>query len=107
MTSQLAFRRTRSLWIVLLGIFLATFGFTTYPVVAALNLDGAIGSEVFVVIYAYFALALDIVGLCLLFYGLTNVLTRWPRAEASGTRSDRKSTRLNSSHRTISYAVFC
>ena len=87
MTSQLAFRRTRSLWIVLLGIFLVTFGFTTYPVMAALNLDGEIGSEVFVVIYAYFALALDIVGLCLLFSGLTNVLTRWPRAEASGTGS--------------------
>src|SRR6266516_5268067 len=29
--------------------------------------------------------------------------TRRPRR----TRSDRKSTRLNSSHRTISYAVFC
>src|SRR6266705_5347114 len=26
---------------------------------------------------------------------------------ARGHRSDRKSTRLNSSHRTISYAVFC
>src|SRR5437667_250235 len=92
MTSQLAFRRTRSLWIVLLGIFLVTFGFTTYPVMAALNLDGEIGSEVFVVIYAYFTLALDIVGLCLLFYGLTNVLTRWPPAEASGTRSSLSGT---------------
>src|SRR5207248_10051604 len=27
--------------------------------------------------------------------------------EAGGGRIDRKSTRLNSSHRTISYAVFC
>src|SRR5438309_8347482 len=27
--------------------------------------------------------------------------------EAIGTRSDRKSTRLNSSHSSISYAVFC
>src|SRR5207248_11275985 len=27
--------------------------------------------------------------------------------EAASTRLDRKSTRLNSSHRTISYAVFC
>src|SRR5207248_5688334 len=26
---------------------------------------------------------------------------------AGGSRGDRKSTRLNSSHRTISYAVFC
>src|SRR5207248_8560746 len=30
---------------------------------------------------------------------------RWPRLAA--TFPDRKSTRLNSSHRTISYAVFC
>src|SRR5207248_7173960 len=29
------------------------------------------------------------------------------RAEQIGPRRDRKSTRLNSSHRTISYAVFC
>src|SRR5207248_10603618 len=28
-------------------------------------------------------------------------------AEEQGDRPDRKSTRLNSSHRTISYAVFC
>src|SRR5437867_7303994 len=36
---------------------------------------------------------------------------RDPPAEGRGpevpTRADRKSTRLNSSHRTISYAVFC
>src|SRR2546426_9900134 len=35
----------------------------------------------------------------------------WPacrsRATWSGSRSDRKSTRLNSSHLVISYAVFC
>src|SRR5438094_3038528 len=29
------------------------------------------------------------------------------RARAHGPQIDRKSTRLNSSHRTISYAVFC
>src|SRR5437867_9164999 len=29
------------------------------------------------------------------------------REPASGSPTDRKSTRLNSSHRTISYAVFC
>src|SRR5436189_4905492 len=29
------------------------------------------------------------------------------RAKARGVRVDRKSTRLNSSHRCISYAVFC
>src|SRR5437762_10541283 len=33
----------------------------------------------------------------------------WPKAihEGGGTARDRKSTRLNSSHRCISYAVFC
>src|ERR1017187_1250024 len=30
-----------------------------------------------------------------------------PRRNASNRRGDRKSTRLNSSHRWISYAVFC
>src|SRR5207248_3904171 len=30
-----------------------------------------------------------------------------PLAKGARTRQDRKSTRLNSSHRTISYAVFC
>src|SRR5207248_9806865 len=32
---------------------------------------------------------------------------RLPGLSGFGTRTDRKSTRLNSSHRTISYAVFC
>src|SRR5471032_3420757 len=32
---------------------------------------------------------------------------RWPRVSAWAKRTDRKSTRLNSSHITISYAVFC
>src|SRR5207248_8897496 len=31
----------------------------------------------------------------------------WPCACRALERADRKSTRLNSSHRTISYAVFC
>src|SRR5215210_8635287 len=30
-----------------------------------------------------------------------------PKAPCAGARRDRKSTRLNSSHRCISYAVFC
>src|SRR5437762_9703904 len=30
-----------------------------------------------------------------------------PRSATTSVRSDRKSTRLNSSHRCISYAVFC
>src|SRR5437867_8806015 len=32
---------------------------------------------------------------------------RGPSRQGARTRGDRKSTRLNSSHRTISYAVFC
>src|SRR5205814_9975302 len=35
------------------------------------------------------------------------VLARDPQAPAATTRRDRKSTRLNSSHLGISYAVFC
>src|SRR3712207_8961999 len=31
----------------------------------------------------------------------------WTLAEQAGDRTDRKSTRLNSSHANISYAVFC
>src|SRR5207248_11714937 len=38
----------------------------------------------------------------------TGVPTVWHQsAQQSSTIRDRKSTRLNSSHRTISYAVFC
>src|SRR5688572_32267310 len=33
--------------------------------------------------------------------------SRKPRADAQRNREDRKSTRLNSSHSQISYAVFC
>src|SRR5260221_14297576 len=32
---------------------------------------------------------------------------RWPAREWTGRAPDRKSTRLNSSHTVISYAVFC
>src|SRR5437879_10913259 len=35
------------------------------------------------------------------------VLRIFPRVKGSGVTQDRKSTRLNSSHRCISYAVFC
>src|SRR3712207_7049567 len=34
-------------------------------------------------------------------------LAGWSSANPSAARSDRKSTRLNSSHANISYAVFC
>src|SRR5260221_1073107 len=35
------------------------------------------------------------------------LVSRWPFARISASGSDRKSTRLNSSHTVISYAVFC
>src|SRR2546430_5529585 len=35
------------------------------------------------------------------------VWPQYPRAAAGGAAADRKSTRLNSSHSQISYAVFC
>jgi len=84
MTSRLSSRRTRSLQIVLLGAFLVIFGFTTYPVIGLLNLNGGIGSEDFVLSYAYLALAVDMFGLCLMFYGGTNILTNRSLAESSG-----------------------
>src|SRR5207248_9209639 len=37
----------------------------------------------------------------------TPIATHERREQADRSRTDRKSTRLNSSHRTISYAVFC
>src|SRR5207248_10019374 len=40
-------------------------------------------------------------------WGFVNVNLRPYYSEGSKTFGDRKSTRLNSSHRTISYAVFC
>src|SRR3712207_8474561 len=38
---------------------------------------------------------------------MMSALRSWARAVAEGRRRDRKSTRLNSSHANISYAVFC
>src|SRR3712207_7544159 len=39
--------------------------------------------------------------------GLLHLLVRLARDVRGGARGDRKSTRLNSSHANISYAVFC
>src|SRR5437762_6460595 len=51
--------------------------------------------------------ALAISAYCCIF-GLISLLTRWVLVEdAAVGAEDRKSTRLNSSHRCISYAVFC
>src|SRR2546430_7185022 len=39
--------------------------------------------------------------------GLATLLVTWGELRLAGQRIDRKSTRLNSSHSQISYAVFC
>src|SRR3712207_7208219 len=46
---------------------------------------------------------LDVLGLPLLLFGVLRLVAARHRA----SRGDRKSTRLNSSHANISYAVFC
>jgi hypothetical protein len=83
---------TRSLEFMFLGALLVILGFTTYPIIAALEFAGRIGTEGFVVGYAYFALGLIILGLIVLFYGATNALTNWSTGETSGTISSISST---------------
>src|SRR3712207_9544043 len=39
--------------------------------------------------------------------GVEKIITRFDLEDVPGLRPDRKSTRLNSSHANISYAVFC
>ncbi|HEV2120209.1 MAG TPA: hypothetical protein VGS11_08935 [Candidatus Bathyarchaeia archaeon] len=73
--------------IVLLGTLLVILGFTTYPMVAALNQTEAVRGEGFLITYAYFAFGLDIVGLGILFYGATRLLTSRSMGEASGPPS--------------------
>ena len=87
MTSRPLSGRVPLLAIVLLAALLVILGFTTYPLVAALNPTEAVRGEGFVISYAYFAFGLDTLGLCILFYGATNVLTNWSAGEASGPPS--------------------
>jgi hypothetical protein len=72
---------------VLLGALFVILGLTTYPFVATLNLSERVGGEGLVVNYAYFVLSLEVLGLCILFVGATNVLTNWSKGEASGASS--------------------
>src|SRR5690606_41998896 len=46
-------------------------------------------------------------GTCIRCTGAPPVRPPWPTQRSSSARRDRKSTRLNSSHVKISYAVFC
>jgi len=84
MISQRLSGRVPSLAIVLLGTLLVIFGFTAYPVVTALIPTKVSRSEDFVIDFAYFALGVDTLGLCTLFYGATNFLTSWSTGEAPG-----------------------
>src|SRR5437667_9493746 len=84
MISQRLSGRVPSLAIVLLGTLLVIFGFTAYPVVTALIPTQVSRSEDFVIDFAYFALGVDTLGLCTLFYGATNFLTSWSTGEAPG-----------------------
>jgi hypothetical protein len=83
MKNGVFFGQTRSVSVAILGAFFVTLGVVTYPFMFVLNLEQGIGNEGFVVGYAYFAVALTASGLCILFYGVTSVLTNWSVDEAS------------------------
>src|SRR5206468_6381396 len=57
--------------------------------------------------YVHSASGLSTYGNCAFRFFDARVLKREPRNEAALDLQDRKSTRLNSSHDQISYAVFC
>ena len=77
--------RTRSLEIILLGALLVIVGFTSYPVIVASEFARRVGTEGFVVSYAYFVLGLIVFALGVLLYGVTNALTNWSTSGTSGT----------------------
>src|SRR5574337_1354416 len=85
---------------------------TTYPVIAAISFSHLLNDmmqSVLLAIYPMLKLGLNLsfaqIGLITLAYQLTASLLQ-PLIGLSTDR-DRKSTRLNSSHHSISYAVFC
>jgi hypothetical protein len=84
MTSRPLSVRSPMSAIGLLGALLVVLGFITYPLIAAWNSTKTVVGESLLINYAYFILGLDTVGLCLLFYGATNVLTYWSTSRASG-----------------------
>ncbi len=84
MTSRPVSVRSPMSAIVLPGALLVILGFTTYPLIAAWNSTETGVGENLLIKYAYFALGFDTVGLCLLFYGATSVLTHWSTSRASG-----------------------
>jgi hypothetical protein len=87
MKNGVFFGQTRSVSVALLGAFFVILGVVTYPFILVLSLAQGIGNEGFVVGYAYLALALTALGLCILFYGATAILTRWSIDGASENSS--------------------
>jgi hypothetical protein len=85
-------RRARSLEVALLGIFLVTWGVTTYPIVSAWNLTQSVRSGGLMESYAYLVLSLILIGLTLLFYGATSALAQWSKGEKSKEPSSMLST---------------
>ena len=77
---------------ILLGVLLVILGFTTYPLIAASEFAGRVGTEGFAVSYAYFAFGMIIFGLSVLLFGATNTLTNWSTGEESGATSSISST---------------
>jgi hypothetical protein len=62
-------------------------GITTYPVIAASNRAGGAEGGGLYVSYAYLAIGLTSLGLCLLFYGATETLAHWTTDGRLGGRS--------------------
>jgi hypothetical protein len=83
MIDRLGSEHTRAIEAALLGALLVTLGIVTYPIVAALDLAQGVGSDGFVVGYAYLALGFTIIGSCVLFCGATRALTKGSSGEKS------------------------
>jgi len=83
MKGGLSSRQTRALKVAFLGALIVTFGMVTSPVITSLSLTQGVGGESLASGYAYFALTLIVFGLCILYYGVTTILTNWSTGETS------------------------
>jgi hypothetical protein len=83
--------QTRPLKLALLGASIVTLAVVTYPFITILSLAQGVRYESFAVSYAYLDLALAGFGLCIAFYGVTAVLTRWPIHDMSDSPSSNPS----------------
>ncbi len=83
MKGGLSSKQTRALKVAFLGALIVTFGMVTSPVITSLSLTQGVGGESLASGYAYFALTLIVFGLCILYYGVTTILTNWSTGETS------------------------